>query len=1023
MISLPRLRCSFLVVFGLILSFLSQSRAGIVAIGTDVGGQALVKLYDTPATTPFRSFVAYPPTFNNGVRVAVGDVNGDGTQDVITVPGAGIGAEVRAFDTSTGASLFTPFVAFDPVMTAGAYVAAGDIDGDGTADIIVGSGEGSSTATRVRIYRGSNRTLLADFLPYGAAYSGGVRVAVGDVNGDGVPDIITGTGSDRANVKVFHGRTRTEIASFLAIGSPNFSDGVYVASGDVNGDGYADIITGAGPGAGSQVKVFSGQTLGTLRSFFAYEGGFNGGVRVAAGDVNGDGRADFVTAPGPTRNALIKTFNGRTGALVAQFLANEPTFTSGVFAGGISIPPVQAITNPATSITATTATLNGFVNPNGRTVTVQFQYGLTLNYGTTVNAVPNTVSSPTNVIANLTGLLPGKTYHFRVVATDGLGGTVVGADRTFSTDTNKLPTGGTFTITPPSPVTAGTVLTATFAGWTDPDGHTPLRYEVREGTTIIVVRTEDPTPQFILPAGTHQLIGRVYDTLGGFTETGPVEVVVTGDPDSELLFVTRDPVPGTGGGGTDPDVWSSFGIPAIADASVKFLGNFVGPSGRGGGVFSNGTPVALIGDPVPGAGAGGTFAIPTEAVFKSFKDPVTDPSGHVAFIATMTGVGVTAANDTVVVSNGRTGTLEVIAREGFDAPGAAGTRFSAFLSVSIDGTGVGGTIFTARLAGARPADNSGAWWLPAGSTSTMLLVRRGDPGVAAAETIRTFSLHQALPGTMGQGRGQVDASEAVLQAVMNTGRQAILRATPGALTPLAVTGDPITGGSVWIRTGLPSTSDDGQFLSVRGSFRPPGAPASSPGVVGILRSSDSGATWSVFAGVGDEAEGTDATWVDLGFPVNSPTDSGLAFLGRVRGGASRTTDDQGVWWRNGAGEVKLLAQEGKQAVGCAAGVTFRAFRSLAYPTAEGPIFVATVGGPGVNASNDVGVWVVDASGSLRLLFREGQKIGTRTIVNFAFLGAVAGSPGVTRGFNTVGEVAWRALFNDRSLGIVVSQIR
>ncbi len=63
-----------------------------------------------------------------------------------------------------------------------------------------------------------------------------------------------------------------------------------MAAGDVNGDGRADIVTGAGPGGGPHVRVFSGVDLAVLASFFAYDPGFHGGVSVAAGDINGDGR-------------------------------------------------------------------------------------------------------------------------------------------------------------------------------------------------------------------------------------------------------------------------------------------------------------------------------------------------------------------------------------------------------------------------------------------------------------------------------------------------------------------------------------------------------------------------------------------------------------------------------------------------------------------------------------------------------------------------------------------------------------
>jgi len=93
------------------------------------------------------------------------------------------------------------------------------------------------------------------------------------------------------NVRVFDGVSGQKIADFNAYDA-KFSGGVYVAVGDVTGDGKAEIITGAGEGGGPNVKIFDGASGSLLDNFMAYGLGFSGGVRVAAGDVNGDGLAD-----------------------------------------------------------------------------------------------------------------------------------------------------------------------------------------------------------------------------------------------------------------------------------------------------------------------------------------------------------------------------------------------------------------------------------------------------------------------------------------------------------------------------------------------------------------------------------------------------------------------------------------------------------------------------------------------------------------------------------------------------------
>ncbi len=296
---------------------------------------------------PAFDFPAYPAGFTGGVRVATGDVNNDGVVDIITGAGPGAGPQVKVFDGVTGIEL-EDFFAFNPGFTGGVFVAAGDVTGDGLDDIITGADAGGGP--QVRVFDATNTTTpLFDFLAFDPAFTGGVRVAAGDVNGDGLADIITGTGSGSlTQVRVFDGTNpSTELESFRAF-SPPFSGGVFVGAGDVDGDGLADIITGAGPGSTPLVNVVDARDLtlqgdGTpdstsvLSSFLAYGAGFTGGVRVATGDVNGDGLADIITGAGPGGGPQVKVFDGNTGLETHNFLAYAPTFTNGIFVGGI--PP------------------------------------------------------------------------------------------------------------------------------------------------------------------------------------------------------------------------------------------------------------------------------------------------------------------------------------------------------------------------------------------------------------------------------------------------------------------------------------------------------------------------------------------------------------------------------------------------------------------------------------------------------------------------------------------------------------
>ena len=306
-----------------------------VITGPDAGVGPIINSYSSTGNSN-GAFFAFDPNFSGGVRVALANVVG--TNDIIAGAGPGGGPVVRVFSGPSHVQVYN-FLAYSANFNLGIFVAGGDINGDGKADIIVGQGDGTGSTPNVRVFSGADgSTLLANFFAFTPTFTGGVRVAAGDVNGDGRADIIAGAGPGSSLVTVFSGQNQAVLKSFVAF--PGFTGGVHVAAGDVNGDGRDDIIVGAGTGQ-SNVRVFDAQDDNILENFFAFANS-TGGVRVAATDLNANGRADIIAATGPGDPSRLKAFSDTGLATVIDFFPYGSS-TAGVFPGAIPRYPAQSL--------------------------------------------------------------------------------------------------------------------------------------------------------------------------------------------------------------------------------------------------------------------------------------------------------------------------------------------------------------------------------------------------------------------------------------------------------------------------------------------------------------------------------------------------------------------------------------------------------------------------------------------------------------------------------------------------------
>jgi hypothetical protein len=295
-------------------------RVPLVAVGSAPGTVAMVSVYN-PLTG---AFLGQAPVFGNytgGLAVAVGDMNGDGFDDIVVMGTSGSqNGHVMIFSGRDFSMLANYFVA--PGFPIPLNLAVGYVTSSSHADVIVAT---ATTVNFVAVLDGTSQNIVARFAALPATPNTGLTVTAGAVQGNGLDQIIVGTASQTAMAGVYDAS-----GNLINTFGVNGFNGVSVAAGDLSGTGTTNIILG----------TLTGQPLvGVFSNTGAFEGGFNAfpgmpfGVRVSTVDLSGTGRAAIVTSfNGPT--PLVVYYDGVSFSVLGGFFTPGAVSNNGLEIGG-----------------------------------------------------------------------------------------------------------------------------------------------------------------------------------------------------------------------------------------------------------------------------------------------------------------------------------------------------------------------------------------------------------------------------------------------------------------------------------------------------------------------------------------------------------------------------------------------------------------------------------------------------------------------------------------------------------------
>lgn len=274
--------------------------------------------------------------FQDGVSIGKANVYDGHAAITYTPSAAGTDAITATFTSTDSAIIGSTSTAVNLAVTAG------------TAPRQLFSPTGAGVGSKSFVSaENSQGTVLFNTPVFGGTFTGGVRIAVADVTGDGQDDIIAAAGfGGSAMIQVVDGGSGNIVFTRMMF-EDTFRGGLSVAAADLQGKGYAQVVVGAGRTGGPRVTVWDVKTNAQAFNYFAYDSSLRGGVSIDAADIRGNGFAIILTGSGVGGGPIVGFFDGfkagtgtanQVPAKFGQMLfGNNPANRAGIVVGEAAV--------------------------------------------------------------------------------------------------------------------------------------------------------------------------------------------------------------------------------------------------------------------------------------------------------------------------------------------------------------------------------------------------------------------------------------------------------------------------------------------------------------------------------------------------------------------------------------------------------------------------------------------------------------------------------------------------------------